>query len=112
MKYLDGLAWVTILIALFVAVYSLIRLSSLPDVRDHRPMAPVVALALAYLLMQLQAVFNVPELMPGVRKIAWLLWHGCALLQMGFLVHLHTRCRCWIDRPPNSEALDTKKPLM
>jgi len=84
---------VAILIAVGVVVHTLIRMKDLPTIRDHRPLAPVVALGVVYILLKLQTVFGVPEIAPGLREAAWLFWEGVTLFTMGFLVHLHTQCR-------------------
>lgn len=87
------LSWLAIAIALGVATHSLIRLSRLPVSRDHRPIAPAAALAMAYGLLKLQTVVGVPELMPGVRELAWQFWEIAMLIEVWFLVHMYTKCR-------------------
>lgn len=88
-----ALSALSIVLALGVALFTLYRLQKLPYTRDHRPMAPVVALAFAFVMLQLQVVLSEHDPLPRVRDMAWLLWHMAALLEMGFLIHTHTKTR-------------------
>lgn len=102
MNYITVINIIVLLIAVTVMVYTLVALKGLPEARNHRPLAPVAALALAYTLLKLQTILGYPELLPEVREIAWLLWHGAVLIELGYLVWLHSKCR---ERCPLPEGL-------
>lgn len=104
MNWVMVLTVVSLVAAMAVFVHSLVGLQRLPESRDHRPVAPVTALALAFTLIKLQVVLGVPELMPHVRELAILLWELAALVEMWILMHHYTKCRRSCDTP-------TKKPL-
>lgn len=94
------LTTIATLIALGVAITTLFSLARLPLNRDHRPLAPVVALALAYAVLKLRVLLGLPEVAEGVRELAWLIWHCVCLLEMGFLAYSHLRCRYRCPIPP------------
>ena len=69
-------------IALAAAIYTVMIMLNWPPGRDARPVAPVLALALAFLFLKLPPLLGFNDFYAGVREYAWRIWHFVVLAEL------------------------------
>lgn len=87
------LDWLNVLIALAASVYAILLLLRWPPGRDARPMAPIVALTIAFLMLKVPPLLGLDDWYAGVRELAWRIWHFVIMAELILFSYLQGRRR-------------------
>lgn len=84
---------VGILAALVSAIFAVVIMVRWPPGRDPRPIAPILALALAFIVLKLHPVMGWLDAYNETRDLAWRLWHITVFANLIIFTYLYGRRR-------------------
>jgi uncharacterized membrane protein YbhN (UPF0104 family) len=80
-------------VALLTAIFLLIIMFRWPPERDPRPLAPALALALAFFALRLPTVMGWEGNYTILREYAWNIWYIIVFVNSMLFAYLQGRCR-------------------
>jgi hypothetical protein len=93
MTLLFALDTLSLLAALCTALYTVFIMIKWPPGRDPRPMAPLLALALAFIVLKMHPYMGWEDAYGKLRDYAWRGWYIVAFIEFILLIRLFGRRR-------------------